>query len=251
LRDGIASILVKHGRYLLNSPPGIVEFTNEPEANALLNNLKKYPHAFVIACVSDRQIKAERAWLIPYQLQQRLGNFSFSFLCSLSQNRIHKVFTQPTPLHRFPDEMSQSVFLAIKRIAECYTGNASRIWKNEPSSAQVVLDFLGFRGIGQKIATMAANILAREFKVLFSDYYSVDVSVDIHLRRVFTRLGLIHEGASVEEIVYCARALHPTFPGLMDLPTWQIGRSWCRPKQPKCYECYMAGVCPTALKGNL
>jgi endonuclease III len=92
---------------------------------------------------------------------------------------------------------------------------------------------------------MAANILARDFKVPFSDYYSIDVSVDVHLRRVFTRLELIREHASVEEVVYQARALHPEFPGLMDLPTWEIGRTWCKPTNPKCAECYMLTVCPT------
>jgi endonuclease III len=92
---------------------------------------------------------------------------------------------------------------------------------------------------------MATNILARDFKVEFSDYYSVDVSADVHLRRVFTRLGLISEGASVEEVIYRARALHPEFPGLMDLPAWEIGRKWCRPSNPRCGECYMLEACPS------
>lgn len=42
------------------------------------------------------------------------------------------------------------------------------------------------------------------------------------------------------------RALHPEFPGLLDLPTWQIGRTWCRPRDPRCSDCYMQPVCPTA-----
>jgi len=102
------------------------------------------------------------------------------------------------------------------------------------------------RGIGPKIATIAANILARDFKIRFADYYSVDISVDVYLRRVFTRLGLIAKGASVEEVVYRARALHPSFPGLLDLPAWEVGRKWCRPKEPRCIDCHMRDVCPTA-----
>jgi endonuclease III len=94
---------------------------------------------------------------------------------------------------------------------------------------------------------MAANILARDFKIHFSDYYSIDVSVDVHVRRVFTRLGLIRADASGEEVVYTVRALHPSFPGLMDLPAWEIGRNWCRPKKPQCSECYMQSYCPTAI----
>jgi endonuclease III len=83
-----------------------------------------------------------------------------------------------------------------------------------------------------------------------ADYYSVDVSVDVHVRRVFTRLGLVRDGATNEEIVYTARSLHPEFPGLMDLPVWEIGRNWCRPQRPKCAECYMHGVCEYSRSGS-
>ena len=62
------------------------------------------------------------------------------------------------------------------------------------------------------------RLLARDFKTRFSDYYSIDLWVDVQVRRVFRRLGLIRSDASVEEVVYLARALHPPFPGLMDLP---------------------------------
>ena len=42
--------------------------------------------------------------------------------------------------------------------------------------------------MGIKIATMNANILVRQFKIEFSDYYSIDISSDIHVRRILKRL---------------------------------------------------------------
>ena len=36
---------------------------NNNDANAFLNDLEKYPHAYVLACCMDRQTKAERAWM--------------------------------------------------------------------------------------------------------------------------------------------------------------------------------------------
>jgi uncharacterized HhH-GPD family protein len=240
-----SEILVQHGVMLFRAGRVPTTFTDAPEADALLNDLEGFPHAFVLACVTDRQVKAEVAWRIPYELSRRLGGFSFDLLHGVSQTRLREVFSKPSPLHRFPDTMSDNVYAATQMIGSRYRGDAASIWQGRPPSAEVVLRFLGFRGVGPKIATMATNILARDFKVEFSDYYSVDVSADVHLRRVFTRLGLISEGASVEEVIYRARALHPEFPGLMDLPAWEIGRKWCRPSNPRCGECYMLEACPS------
>ena len=61
----IAAELVQHGQRLFNAPASPVLFTKDPGADALLNDLANHPHAFVLACVMDRQIKAERAWPFP------------------------------------------------------------------------------------------------------------------------------------------------------------------------------------------
>ena len=128
-----------------------------------------------------------------------------------------------------------------------YQGNASLIWENKPSSSTVVYRFLEFDGVGPKIATMATNILARDFKIPLSDYYSIDISVDIHVRRVLKRLGLIPPKATTEQIIYRARSLNPEFPGLLDNPVWEIGRTWCKPTTPKCEKCYMNDLCPSVM----
>jgi endonuclease III len=247
----VIDLLLRRGEELLHAPPRIVPFTNQPNANALLNDLQHHAHAFVLACVMDRQIRAERAWLIPHLFSQKIGGFDFRVLQQLSLAEVRKFMTEPEPLHRFPDRMSQNFHDAIQVIAEDYGGDASKIWLGKPPSAEVVYRFLQFRGVGPKIATMATNILARDFKVPLSDYYSVDISADVHVRRVFRRLGLVGKDATVEELIYRARGLHPAFPGLLDLPAWNIGRNWCRPSAPLCGSCYMQEVCPSGLQTNV
>lgn len=245
-RSTIGEVLIGRGEALFSGEPVCVKFTNNAEANALLNDLDLHPHAFVLACIMDRQIKAERAWLIPHHIAKKLGEFSFSVLRALSLDEVRTLILEPEPLHRFPEEMSRNFHAAVRRIASIYDGDAACIWRDRPGSASVVLRFLGFRGVGPKIATMATNILARDFKIPLADHYSIDVSADVHVRRVFTRLGLVPEGASLEEIIYTARAINPSFPGLLDFPAWEIGRLWCRPTAPACSECYMRALCPTA-----
>lgn len=238
--------LVERGNKLFVAPKELTQFTGLEAADKLLNDLKSNPHAFVLACVMDRQIKAERAWIIPHKISERLGGFSMQKLAGLSREEISGLMAQPEPLHRFVDTMSKLFYSAVQRLAKQYEGDASRIWVGNPSSAEVVYRLLEFEGVGPKIATMAANILARDFKIPFSDFFSIDISADSHVRRVFWRLSLCPQDASVEQVIYKARALWPVFPGLMDFSCWEIGRNWCGPQRRDCGACYMNDLCPSA-----
>lgn len=241
--QAITSLLIEHGQLIFSGPQEFIEFTQIREADELLNDLQGHPHAYVLACVMDRQIRAERAWVIPFRFAQKLGTLAFSRLAALTLDEIRELMREP--LHRFPERMSNNFHAAVGLIEKKYGGNAAKIWEGEPSSADVVYRFLEFQGVGPKIATMAANSLARNFKVRFKDYYSIDVSADVHVRRVFARLGLTDEDDSIEAVIYRARALHPEFPGLLDYPAWEIGRTWCRPQTLMCGDCYMKEVCPS------
>ena len=244
----IKNLLVKHGRGKMQKRSKLIEFTRVEEYDHFLNDLQNFSHAFVIGCVMDRQMNAELAWAIPYKLKERIGNFDFSTLYQLNEKQISKYLKKPTPLHRFTDIMSGCLYSAIQIIGDKYDGVASKIWSDKPSSAEVVYRFMQIHGVGPKIATMAANILARSFKVKFKDYYSIDISADVHVKRVFNRLGLIEKNASIEEVIYKARALNPEFPGLLDSPCWEVGRNWCKTQVTECNKCYLNHVCPSANK---
>lgn len=220
-----------------------VIFLNDLAANSLINDLENYPHAFVLACCMDRQIKADRAWRIPLVIKSLCTEFSVAELCSLDLEWYRKVFAENN-LHRFNDVMSEVFYNAVHRIQDQYHGDASEIWSNCPSSAAVVYRFLEFDGVGIKIATMAANILCRQFFIPFSDRCSIDVSPDTHIMRVFPRCGLVPHGASREMVIYKARELSPEFPGIVDGPCWELGVHYCHPFNPECGTCPVSKDCP-------
>ena len=242
-QDKIVEILVKRGNELFGLPYKKVKFTGNSEADDLLNNLNQFPHAFVLACVMDRQMKAERAWLIPYYISQEIGGFEFERLLKLDSNSLKEIFKKKS-LHRFNETMAQNFYSAIQLIHDKYNNNASNIWKDQPKSATIVRRFLEFKGVGIKISTMATNILARDFKIPMQDRICIDISPDVQVKRVFTRLSFISKDASNDELIYCARELHPEYPGIFDFSAWEIGREWCRPNNPDCKNCYLNQFCP-------
>jgi len=248
LQDEIVSELRKRGEELLARPPVPVVFTGDPDADVLLNDLENHPHAFVLACIMHQQIKAEKAWLIPYAIRDRLGTFAFNNLRRLSIEEVTSLMRQPSALHRFADRMSRFLHAGIQRIGRDYGGDAARIWSGRPASDEMIRRFLEFDGVGPKIACMTANILVRDFKIPVRDKYCIDISADVHVQRVFARLGLVSsEGEGSPELtIYRARELNPEYPGVFDLSVWEIGREWCRPTAPLCPACYMNRHCPTA-----
>jgi len=241
--DSLIEILVNRGNELLQRPYEPNVFTGNNEADALLNDISSHPHAFVLACVMDRQIKAERAWLIPYHIKSEIGGFEFEQLMTLSPSYLVSLF-QKKSLHRFNETMALLFYDAIKLISNKYDGNASLIWADKPRSASIVRRFLEFKGIGVKIATMAANILSRDFKIPMQDRICIDISPDVQVKRVFIRLGFIHSQATNDQLIFAAREFHPEYPGIFDLSAWEIGRQWCRPTKPDCANCYLDGICP-------
>src|ERR1043165_1021117 len=97
----IRDLLLRRRRKLFNEPYQLRHFTKNLNADLLLNNLEDYPHAFVLACIMDRQMRAERAWLIPYLFSQKIGGFEFETLRSLSLREVRDLMTKPVPLHRY------------------------------------------------------------------------------------------------------------------------------------------------------
>jgi len=83
----IAERLVQFGK----DKPDVQVFNEScgvPEADALVNSLSEFPHAFVLACLMDRGEKWQRAWQVPYEISLRIPDFSFSTLSALSLDQL-------------------------------------------------------------------------------------------------------------------------------------------------------------------
>ena len=229
-------------RQFIDAEQKTARLVDDPQINNFLNNLEHYPHAYVLGCLMDCQMKSEKAFAIPWLVKESIGSFSINCLAENSEEFYKNLFISKN-LHRFSNDKAKVFHGAIQRIVSEYDGDASRIWADNPSSAAVVYRFLQFKGCGIKIATMATNILARQFKIPLSDYYSIDISPDVHVDRVLKRAGLVNRDASREAIIYKARALNPEFPGIIDFSCWEIGRQFCRPQNPLCDQCPISSQC--------
>jgi endonuclease III len=73
---------------------------------------------------------------------------------------------------------------------------------------------------------------------------SGDVKADLHLRRVLGRAVYGEEIRATEaaKVIQLTRNLNAD-PWKLDLPLWNIGKSYCRPASPDCPNCYLRLHC--------
>ena len=200
------------------------------------------PFAFLIGVIFDQGIPAERAWAAPFELKQRMGHLD-PFRLSIDQAGILKAIQQRPKLHRFINNLPEWVALASEQVVRKYGGDASNIWNDNPTAVALTTRLTAFKGIGQKKAAMAVELLARDLGVSIRDLEGGDVAFDVHIRRVFLRTGLSSVDR-LDDIVNSGRKHNPERPGSLDGPAWNIGRNWCGPSYPNCSACVLDEICP-------
>lgn len=216
----------------------------DPDTKRLIRYyIKECPHAFVIGCVMDKRIPYAKAWEIPNLIKKELGGFQLDMLLK-KENTIRSLFKKEK-LHRHPTKAAEEMMDALKRIKRVYDGDASRIWGPSKAALAVVRNFREFKGIGQKIANMAVKILTEHISLTGKEF--VDIAVDVHVRRVFRRTGLVGGSPSDsgfdQRIIDKARELHPVYPAEVDTPAWRIGMDYCRAEKPDCNHCPLDALC--------
>jgi len=209
--------------------------------------LEREPNAFFLGAVFDRQMKAFKAWEIPYLLKNSLGHLDIKKISKMSQGELAKHLKS---LHRFHNVMSDCAIAASNLLLEKYKGNASNIW-SVPEVSVVLDNLMEFKGIKQKIGHMFARLLITYYGVRLIGWKSIDVAVDRHVARVFLRTGLIKVKSGISKypigeikdaVIQKARELFPKYPGALDEPAFRIGREWCNANRAYCD--YKGDPCP-------
>ncbi len=241
-KEALRNQLVAMAKKVHKGPWETGKFSKSERANEIINNIEKMPHVFVMACMLSRQFNNETAWETLAHLEERIGTLDIKKLSRLTLGEWETAFKNPTSLHRFHYEMAGFIMAAVQRILKEYGGDASRVWSGSPSSATVIKRFLEFEGIGSKISIMAANILARYFKIPMSDCYSIDVTVDARMKRVLSRMGIV-DSKKAQYIQLTVREMYPKYPGIFDPVFWEIGKFYCFTVQPDCARCPVQTLC--------
>jgi endonuclease III len=181
----------------------------------------------------------QKVWRIPTEID-RQGLLDPALLASKSETELIGLL-DGLAVHPRYGQGARTLSDAARLVWERFGGDAGAIWK-DASPAEVEKTLQEIHGLGAGIASMATRILRDDFGCFRGQEWQIDVKPDVHLVRVFRRIGII-DGDSANEVIWAARRLSPEFPGELDWPAWRIGQQWCHPTEPDCARCPLTGDC--------
>ena len=85
--------------------------------------------------------------------------------------------------------------------------------------------------------------MSSSFRARFSLPFHIEHALSTYFICGFAS-GLVRQNARKEELMYVARELNPAYPGIFDLPAWNIGSEFCKPTNPECSTCYLNNYIP-------
>lgn len=139
-----------------------ITWTSNPEADRLLETS---PLALLIGLVLDQQVKMEKAFSGPWELQKRLGHLDAARIAAMPPEDLDRVFRERPALHRFPGSMARRVQELCAGIASQYGGEAGAVWQDVSSGKELAGRLKKLPGFGEMKVKIAMAVLAKKFGV--------------------------------------------------------------------------------------
>jgi hypothetical protein len=203
---------------------------------------KELANQFLLCCLLDWQMNSDVAWANGYRLvNDILGGPDdlWRAITSVTESEWRSKRSE-YKLHRYRHGHDRLWPIATT-ICNKYYGDVRLIWKD--SDSQEVLEKLWLLQAGDQISRMIVGAL-RDCGQIKNG--ASDVKGDVYVRRVLGR-ALLGSQTDVEIAVQLARRLHPVDPWQLDAALWQLGKSRCHTRNPKCVHCYLAPHCVYAV----
>lgn len=139
-----------------------IVWTDDPAAN---NLLETDPFALLVGMVLDQQVKMEKAFAGPYELQKRLGRLDAREIAAMDPDRLDRTFRERPALHRFPGNMARRVQAMAAAVVKDYGGDAGSIWRDARTGEELAARISALPGFGEMKTRILVSILAKKFDV--------------------------------------------------------------------------------------
>ncbi len=138
----------------IGSDKDLREELGKYDAYGVIKDVKKYPLHFLFGVIFDYNIPYEKAWMAPYELEERLRERKIPFdaksIASLDERELTQIISTEPSLHRYPSRVSNALIEAAKLVVTKYNSDPSNIWNDKPTAKQLESRFDEFKLIDRR-----------------------------------------------------------------------------------------------------
>lgn len=138
------------------------QVTGLPEADAVLD---EHPFAVVVAMLLDQQYGMEHASRGPWKIKSRLGSIDPAVIAATDPDRFVELATSPPAIHRYGRSMAGRVQELARYVVQEYDGDATRIWTEATSGADLFTRIKTLPGYGEQKTKVFIALLAKRLNV--------------------------------------------------------------------------------------
>ncbi|WKX71685.1 HhH-GPD-type base excision DNA repair protein [Streptomyces sp. XD-27] len=141
-----------------------VRLAQQPEADALLG---RSPLALLTGMLLDQQVPMEWAFSGPYTIARRMGRDDLDAheIAVHDPERFAALLSDKPAVHRYPGAMAKRVQLLCQYLVEHYDGDASGVWRDAGSGAELLARLNALPGFGRQKAQIFVALLGKQFGV--------------------------------------------------------------------------------------
>ncbi|MGW0698036.1 HhH-GPD-type base excision DNA repair protein [Streptomyces sp. NPDC002867] len=141
-----------------------IHLAQQPEADALLG---RSPLAALVGMLLDQQIPMEWAFTGPFTIAQRLGadDLDAAQIAAYDPDAFGELLRQKPAVHRYPASMAKRVQELCQFLVDEYDGDASAVWRDAASGAELLARLKALPGYGEQKAQIFLALLGKQYGI--------------------------------------------------------------------------------------
>lgn len=139
-----------------------IRIAQEPAADKVLT---EDAFALLTGMLLDQQFPMERAFAGPARVLERFGTLDPSAIATADPESFASMCATTPAVHRFPGSMAGRIQALARVVVEEYGGDASRLWTEAQSGADLLKRLQALPGFGRQKSQIFTALVAKQLDV--------------------------------------------------------------------------------------
>jgi len=139
-----------------------IQIAQDPAADKILS---ESPFALLMGMLLDQQYPMEHAFRGPAKLVDRFGTLDPAAIAAADPEEFADLCATPPAIHRYGRSMAGRVQALARHVLDEYDGDASRLWTEASSGADLMKRLKALPGYGEQKAKIFTALLAKQLDV--------------------------------------------------------------------------------------